>query len=45
MERLKAVVYCRGNTQNELDLQYEELRVLSQGCPIKILKINQPNFV
>lgn len=26
MEQLKAVVYCRGNTPKELNLQYEELR-------------------
>ena len=30
MEQLKAVVYCRGNTQKELDLQYEGLRTFAE---------------
>ena len=30
MEQLKAVVYCRGNTQKELDLQYEKLRTFAK---------------
>lgn len=30
MEQLKAVVYCRKNTQKELNLQYEELRTFAE---------------
>ena len=30
MEQLKAVVYYRGNTQKELNLQYEELRTFAK---------------
>lgn len=30
MEQSKAVVYCRANTQNELNLQYEELRTFAE---------------
>ncbi len=30
MEQLKAVVYCRGNTQKELNLQYEKLRIFAK---------------
>ncbi len=30
MEQLKAVVYCRGNTQKELNLQYEKLRTFAE---------------
>lgn len=30
MEQLKAVVYCRGNTKNELSLQDEELRTFAE---------------
>lgn len=30
MEQLKALVYCRGNTQKELNLQYEEIRFFAE---------------
>lgn len=30
MEQLKAVMYCRGNMQKELKLQYEELRTFAE---------------
>ena len=30
MEQLKAVVYCRGNTQTELNLQYEKLQTFAE---------------
>ncbi len=30
IEQLKAVVYCRGNTQKELNLQYEKLRIFAK---------------
>ena len=30
MEQLKSVVYCRGNTQTELNLQYEKLQTIAE---------------
>ena len=30
MEQLKSVVYCRGNTQTELNLQYEKLQTFAE---------------
>ena len=38
MEQLKAVVYCRGNTQNELNLQYEELRTFAEKNGYRIVR-------
>ena len=38
MEQLKAVVYCRGNTQNELDLQYRELRTFAEKNGYSIVR-------
>ena len=38
MEQLKAVVYCRGNTQNELDLQYRELRAFAEKNGYSIVR-------
>ena len=38
MEQLKAVVYCRGNTQNELDLQYRELRTFAEKNSYSIVR-------
>lgn len=30
MEQLKSVAYCRGNTQTELNLQYEKLQTFAE---------------
>ena len=38
MEQLKVVVYCRGNTQNELDLQYRELRAFAEKNGYSIVR-------
>ena len=38
MEQLKAIVYCRGNTQNELDLQYRELRTFAEKNGYSIVR-------
>lgn len=38
MEQLKAVVYCRGNTQKELNLQYEELRTFAERNGYRIVR-------
>ena len=38
MERLKAVVYCRGNTQNELDLQYRKLLTFAEKNGYSIVR-------
>ena len=38
MEQLKAVVYCRGNTQNKLNLQYEELRTFAEKNGYRIVR-------
>lgn len=38
MEQLKAVVYCHGNTQKELILQYDELRTFSERNGYRIVR-------
>lgn len=38
MEQLKVVVYCRGNTQKELNLQYEELRTFAKNNGYHIVR-------
>ena len=38
MEQLKAVVYCRGNTQNELNLRYRELRTFAENNGYSIVR-------
>ena len=38
MEQLKALVYCRGNTQKELDLQKAELSLYAQKNSYHIVR-------
>ena len=38
MEQLKAVVYCRGNTQTELNLQYEKLQTFAERNAYHIVR-------
>ena len=38
MQQLKAVVYCRGNMQNELDLQKEELSLYAKNNGYHIVR-------
>ena len=38
MEQLKAVMYCRGNTKNELDLQCRELRTFAEKNGYSIVR-------
>ena len=38
MKQLKAVVYCRENTQKELNLQYEKLRTYAEDKRYRIVR-------